>query len=474
MKRILHNILNITAALYVIAAMPCSLMAAEPKVPDRPNIILIMVDDLGYGELGCYGNTDIKTPNIDRLADEGIRMMDFCVAGAVCTPSRSALLTGRYPQRNGLYDLIRNNEINYGHKFNEIEYAISPEMTLGLDLREITIAQLLQNAGYATGIVGKWDSGRARRFMPLQRGFDSFYGFSNTGIDYWTHERYGVPSMFRGNERIKEEGYATNLFRREAVRFIKENKDRPFFLYVAFNSPHSASNLHKDKVQAPENYIRIYGDPPGTKKMRHLANITCMDDAVGEILNTLDEFDLGKNTLVIFTSDHGAGSIGNNGPLRGGKGQLYEGGIRVPFIARWPGQIPDNSVSHEFCSMMDLFPTFLTVAGENPPSDIKLDGYNILPVLTEGRKAARNEHFWEWHDKLAARSGNWKWVRETDSKRAAASDEVGELYDLSNDIGEQRNLASERPDVLKEMKAKWNAWKKEMDEAEPRGPFRNY
>ena len=438
--------------------------SCQKSVGPKPNIVLIFTDDLGYGDLGCYGNTVTKTPNIDRLASGGVRFTDFYVASSVCGPSRASLLTGRYPQRNGIYENIRNNMVNYGYRYSEYEYSTSPEMTLGLDLREITIADVLKKAGYTTGIIGKWDSGRARRFLPLQRGFDFFYGFANTGIDYWTHERYGVPSMFRGNERIKEEGYATDLFRREAVQFIKNNKDRPFLLYVPFNAPHGPSNLEHTGPQAPDEYIRMYGEPPGDNKIRLMANITCMDAAVGEILSVLKELDLEEDTIVMFISDNGAGG-GTNYPLRGGKGNLFDGGIREPFIAKWPGHIPEGTVSHEFCSTLEMFPTFLKIAGAKPPKDVILDGFNMLPVLTGERISQRQELFWLLRENKAARVGNWKWVE---------SQSGGGLFNLSNDIGEQHDLSDEKPKVLKEIKAKWTAWKKEMDEAEPHGPFKNY
>lgn len=450
-----------------LVTMYSQFTSCQKTTGPKPNIVLIFTDDLGYRDLGCCGNEIIKTPNLDRLAEQGVRFTDFYVTWPACTPSRGSLLTGRYPQRNGLYDMIRNDMVNYKFQYDEASYEISPEMTLGLDLREITIAQELKKAGYTNGIFGKWDSGRAKRFLPLQRGFDVFYGFANTGIDYWTHERYGIPSMFRDNELIKEKGYATNLFRREAVKFIRENKDKSFFLYVPFNSPHMASNFGGQRQQAPDEYIRIYGESPGDRKMRYMANITCMDDAVGEILSELNKHGLEENTLVVYTNDNGGAGIGDNSPLRGTKGQMFEGGIRVPFIAIWPGVIPAGTVSHEFTSTLELFPTFLATAGEKPPKGVVLDGFNMLPIMKGEQKSQRREMYWEAKRQYrrAARVDNWKYIE-------VKGEEF--LFDLAADIGEQNNLVKERPEKLKEMRAKWAAWKKEMDESEPRGPFRNY
>ncbi len=441
---------------------------ARPQQGEKPNIVLLFTDDQGYHDLGCYGNDTIQTPHLDQLASEGMRFTDFYVTAPLCTPSRASLLTGRYPHRNGLYENIRSNMTNYNHQYKELEYCFSPEMTQGLDVREVTLAQALKEGGYRTGIFGKWDSGRAPRFMPLQRGFDDFYGFSNTGIDYYTHERYGVPSLFRGNKRIQEEGYATDLFKREALRFIEENQAHSFFLYVPFNAPHGASNKQVRGAQAPDKYVKIYGDLPGTPHQRYMAAITCMDDAIGEIMSKIEQVGLEEETLVIFTTDQGAGS---NEPLRGGKGNFYEGGVRTPFVAKWPGHIPAGSVSDEFCSTLDLFPTFLSIAETNRPENVILDGFDMIPVLTQSGESMRNEHYWELRGKRGARVGKWKWVLETGERWVLPDDDTGALFDLSEDIEEQQNLAEDRPEILRAIKAKWDNWMNEMVAAEPRGPF---
>ena len=450
-----------TRRSFLQTAAGASLLPAGGK---PPNILLIIADDLGYADLGCYGNTNVKTPHIDRLASEGVRFTDFAVSWPACTPSRSSILTGRYPQRNGLYDMIRNNEVNFKFQFDEESYAVSPEMTLGMDIREVTTGQVLKGAGYRTGVVGKWDGGRARRFLPPQRGFDFFYGFANTGIDYYTHERYGVASMFRGNERVKEQGHATDLFRREALRFIEENRDRPFFLHLSPNAPHGASTFDRSSRQVPEEYLKMYSGQAG-RKAEYLALITQLDAAVGAILERLRELNIEENTLVFFVSDNGGTGPGDNGPLRGRKAQLFEGGIRVPFIARWPGRIPRGRVTNEFASSLEFLPTFCAAAGTGPPAGVKLDGFNMLPVLQGTSPTARKDCFWQRRSDRAARVGSWKWVSSRDGNG---------LFDLSTDIGEKRDLSSEKPQVLEMVQSRWNAWRREMDSSEPRGPFRDY
>lgn len=445
----------------------------------KPNILLIVSDDQGYHDLGCAGNKDILTPNLDQLAKDGVRLTNFYVSWPACTPSRGSILTGRYPQRNGLYDMIRNNVTDFGKKMTEEEYAVSPEMTIGLDRREVLISNVLKTNGYRTGMVGKWDSGRAKRFLPPRRGFDFFYGFANTGIDYWTHERYGVPSMFRGLERVKDKGYATDLFERESLRFLKEKSDKPWFLYLAFNAPHSASNLSRPGVQAKDEYLKMYPKLDAKKNStRHKACVTNMDYSIGKVLEQVRAMGQEKDTLVIFFSDNGGSGAADNGVLRGRKAQMFEGGLRVPLIARWPGVLPAGKVNNEFLTSLEIFPTLCAVSGSphrisssealraaTRLKGVKLDGFNCLPVLQGKAKSERETMFWQRRSDRAARVGNWKWV---DSQKGTG------LFDLSKDISEKNDLSKSHPEKLAELKKSWQHWRKEMDEADPRGPFRDY
>jgi arylsulfatase A-like enzyme len=464
--------------LVSLAAPGCMSTSQRTGGKAVPNIILIVSDDQGYNDLGCYGSTQVKTPNLDKLAAEGIRLTNFYVTWPACTPSRGSLLTGRYPQRNGTYDMFRNDLVDSDHLYKEDEYAVSWEMIGGMDTREVLIPRVLKKAGYTSGIFGKWDLGQLHRFLPLQRGFDEFYGFTNTGIDYWTHERYGVPSMRCGNKPTTEDKgtYATDLFRLEAMRFIEKYKERPFLCYIPFNAPHGASNLERPRpgVQAPLDYIRKhYGEYDAkdansrkSRRIRYMAAITYMDEAIGQILQLLDKHNLTDNTLIIFLSDNG-GSRGtaDNGPLRGGKGSLFEGGIRVPCVVRWPGVVPRGTICDEFLTAMEVFPMLCRAAGIRPPSGVILDGFDMTPVLTGKQKSPRKEMFWQRRDNKAARVGNWKWVK---SSRGSG------LFDLSKDISEQNDLSKEKPDVLRKVESRFIAWERLMAVAEPRRPFRDF
>ncbi|MFW6169084.1 MAG: sulfatase-like hydrolase/transferase [Planctomycetota bacterium] len=476
--------------LWVGSSLGASAESERQAESPLPNIVLIVSDDQGYNDLGLI-NDGIITPHLDRIAKEGVRLSNFHVAWPACTPSRGAFLSGRYPQRNGIYDMIRNEAPDYGYKYSPEEYAVTFERIGGMDTREILIPELLKQAGYVSGIFGKWDLGSLQRFLPRQRGFDEFYGLVNTGIDYYTHERYGVPSMYRNDKPTTEDKgtYCTYLFQREAVRFLKENRERPFFLYVPFNAPHGASNLDpkiRGLSQSPEKWRKMYpefheregyteGQRYGKPAMRpnqamrqahYLGSVTAMDAAIGEILDMLDEYELTDNTIVIFFSDNGGCGPADDSPLRGGKARMFEGGVRVLSLVRYPPRLAAGTVCDEFLTSLELFPTLLNLAGVESPAGIKLDGFDMLPVLAGDKASTRTEMYWKRRNKEAARVGNWKWVRNAHGTH---------LFNLADDLSEQNNLAETMPRKTAELEAKFKAWLHEtMVEAEPRRPFKDF
>ncbi|MBP88517.1 MAG: N-acetylgalactosamine-6-sulfatase [Planctomycetaceae bacterium] len=470
------------------------LLAFAPAIDaaDRPNILLIVSDDQGYNDLGLLGN-GIITPSLDRLAREGTRLTNFYVSWPACTPSRAALLTGRYPQRNGIYDMIRNEAPDYGHKYKPEEYDVTFERIGGMDLREVIIPKMLKSAGYKSGIYGKWDLGTLKRFLPTSRGFDDFYGLVNTGIDYYTHERYGVPSMYRNLKKTEEDKgtYCTYLFEREAVRFLESYAAKePFFLYVPFNAPHGSSALEpeiRSTVQAPDEFKKMY--PPVEQEYREVskfryaspakvvtpearrrdyrAAVTCMDASIGKMLALLEERKILDDTIVIFLSDNGGSGGADNYPLRGHKAQTWEGGIRVPCLIRWPnGKVPADSVNEEFLTSLEIFPSFAAATGVERPKDVILDGFDWWPVVRGEQKSPRREMFWKRKDLIAARVGKWKWVD--------MGGESGGLFDLESDVVETNDLSKAKPEVLAMVKARYENWLHQMEAAEPRRPFRDF
>jgi arylsulfatase A-like enzyme len=470
----------------VVAVAEISLAEAAP-----PNIVLIVSDDQGYRDLGCFGSDEVITPHLDRLAREGVRLTDFYVTWPACTPSRGSLLTGRYPQRNGVYDMIRNEAPDYGYRYPPDEYAVSFERIGGMDTREVLLPKMLREVGYVSGIFGKWDLGSLKRYLPPARGFDSFYGFVNTGIDYFTHERYGVPSMYRDDQpTTADKGtYCTDLFRREALRFLQQHHERPFFLYLPFNAPHNASNLDpkiRSGAQATDEHRSRYanlqekaGDirrdtryaknalvrNQASRRLEYVASITAMDDAIGAVLDLLDDYEVAGNTIVIFFSDNGGGGGSDNSPLRGGKARMFEGGIRVPCIVRYPPRVPAGSACGEFLTTLEIVPTLVGLSGAKLPGGVIMDGFDMTGVLAGERESSRTEMFWQRRADKAARVGHWKWVE---------SPQGGGLFDLSKDIGESQDLSATHPGKLTELKARFERWRVEMDAAEPRGPFKDY
>ncbi|QDS92030.1 Arylsulfatase [Roseimaritima multifibrata] len=482
-----------------VALISQGLLASSGRAEssERPNVLLIVSDDQGYNDLGLLGN-GILTPNLDRIANEGTRLTQFYVAWPACTPSRASLLTGRYPQRNGIYDMIRNEAPDYGYRYTPEEYAVSFECIGGMDEREKMIPEVLKPGNYVSGIFGKWDLGTLRRYLPTSRGFDDFYGFTNTGIDYFTHERYGVPSMVRNLEpTTADKGiYCTDLFYREAARFLHQNggeeseEKQPFFLYLPFNAPHNSSSLDpliRSSVQAPQAFKDMYPavesetriatkhryapgakvTTPAARQRDYRAAVTCMDDAIGKLLEQLEQEGRLDNTIILFFSDNGGSGGADNSPLRGRKAQVWEGGIRVPCLIRWPaGGIPAGAVNDAFLTSLDILPSLASACQTPLPADTKLDGYDWWATLRGEQPSPRTEMFWKRRNLQAARVGNWKWTDMGTGNEG--------LYDLSKDPGERKDLSKQHPNVLKKVKGRYQDWLTEMAESEPRGPFRDF
>jgi arylsulfatase A-like enzyme len=416
----------------------------------RPNIVILLADDLGYGDVGCYGGKAVPTPHIDSIAASGVRFTDGYVTAPICSPSRAGLLTGRYQQRFGF-------EFNVGPAQRDLKQG------LGLPLNQTTLADVFKKAGYATGMVGKWHLGSQPQFNPLRRGFDHFFGFL-PGEDFYIDPRQqGVTSvaasdgedklanphpLYRDGTPVRETSYLTDAFAREATSFLARNRNRPFFLYVPFNAVHTP-------LQATARYMERVSGIDDSKHRVYAAMTSALDDAVGAVLKKLRDLDLEKNTLLVFLSDNGGATYigaGSNTPLNGTKLTVLEGGIRIPFMMRWPGHLSAGSVYQDPISSLDLFPTTLGAAGISVPGNVRLDGVNLLPYL-EGKKPGSPHEmlFWRVGENAAMRKGQWKLVQAGTNAW---------LFDLAQDIGEGKDLARDHPDVVADLKkalAAWNA-----------------
>jgi arylsulfatase A-like enzyme len=422
--------------------------AADPSAPRKPNIVFILADDLGYGDLGCYGQQRIKTPHLDRMAADGMRFTQFYAGCTVCAPSRCSLMTGLHTG----HCLIRGNA------------------TESLRPQDVTVAKLLEDAGYTTGLVGKWGLGsEGSTGVPTRQGFGSFFGYLDQG-----HAHNYYPAFLMRNEQrvplknvvpgtgdfgqgvaTKKIEYSHDLFAEEALAFVDRNKDRPFFLYLAFTVPHANNEAGKSGMEVPDFGIYKDTDWPEAQK-GHAAMITRMDADIGRLFERLKKLGLDENTLVLFSSDNGPHREGGNDPdfnhsrgsLRGIKRDLYEGGIRVPLLVRWPGKVPTGVTSDLVAAFWDVLPTLTDLAGGKTPPG--LDGLSFAPTLL-GQREKQKQHeslYWAFYERggaQALRMGKWKGVQQPIHAPI-------QLYDLDKDLGEQKDVAGQYPEVVARMK----------------------
>lgn len=408
----------------------------------KPNFVLIMADDLGYGDIGCYGNSFINTPNLDAMAENGLKFTDFHSNGPVCTPTRAALLTGRYQQRAGLPGVI---------------YVRGETRQTGMAQEEYTFAEAIKAGGYRTAIVGKWHLGYKKKYNPVHQGFDMFRGYVSGNIDYQSHmDNAGIPDWWHNLEKVEEEGYATDLFTKYAVQFIEENQHNPFCLYLAHEAPHWPYQGPEDKA---DRFPDVEFDSRGSRQDRKNAYkemVEAMDRGIGRVIRTLKRLNIERDTFVFFCSDNGAvPEYGNNSSLRGHKSTLWEGGHRVPAIAYWPGRIKANESTDALALTMDMFPTMLSISESTVEPKNPLDGIDLSPVLFGEADLHDRKVFWQYREQKAMRDGPWKLL--IDDKL-----EQEWLFNLKTDLQEQNNLASEYPDRVTRMKSDIQQWMKEI------------
>ncbi|WP_182869041.1 sulfatase-like hydrolase/transferase [Rhodopirellula sp. JC639] len=430
---------------------PCLLQADSAT---RPNIVLILADDLGYGDVGCYGQRIAKTPNIDALAKQGVRFTQHYSNGPECSPTRTALLTGRYQQRVGGLECAIGTG-NVGRYDDAIRLAEQHE--LGLPVDHAVLPGMLAPAGYRCGLFGKWHLGYETKFNPMEYGWDEFVGYLGGNVHYFNHrELSDIHVLFRGRQPIKREGYMTHLITDDSIEFIKRHKDQPFFAYVAHECPHFPYQGpgDKDKVVTEENWMAL-------DSSAYVAMIEDLDSEVGRILQTLDEQGIADNTIVIFASDNGGfAGAGDMGPLRGSKGTTYEGGIRVPMVVRWPNRIRGGTVSDQVCVTFDLTRSILALAGADE-SHLQLEGMDILSHVAEQRAGVARTLFWRgrrgkrtW---TAVREGDLKLVRKREGTKVQQW-----LYNLSDDLSESSDLAASRPQDVDRLELLIDQWEKDV------------
>jgi arylsulfatase A len=422
----------------------CSSVGKADVSAGQPNFIVIMTDDMGYGDLGCYGSDFIRTPHIDRLAVGGMRFTDYHSNCPVCSPTRAALLTGRYQQRSGIEGVV---------------FTKPPYRERGLPPAEITFAEALKTVGYSTGLIGKWHLGYKEQFNPTQQGFDYFRGFVSGNIDYASHyDNTEVHDWWENLEEVPEDGYLTDLVNQHAVEFIEKNREAPFCLYVAHGSPHSPIQGRQDKPERGPEAVRS-GKSADELTATYAEMIGVVDEGVGQILAALRMHDLENSTFVFFCSDNGPAKVGSAGELSGRKGTLWEGGHRVPAIAYWPGRIKAGTITNETAMGMDLFPTMAAVAGVETATLSRFDGVDLRGVLFDEEKLAERSLYWSYNESSCIRRGPWKLLvnarapgQKINKKRPP------KLFNLDDDLRERRDLSKARPDLFEALQKDLESW----------------
>jgi arylsulfatase A-like enzyme len=429
-----------------------SRLIAQPagQKTDRPNVLLIMMDDIGYGDIGSYGVSDAKTPNLDRLAGEGVRLTDAYANGPVCTPTRAALITGRYQQRVGLEGALTDTQADHER---------------GLPAAGTSLPALLRKNGYVTGLVGKWHLGSKPEFGPNAHGFDEFFGFLGGAHDYYRHTRAdGTSDLYENSTPVSTTTYLTDEITQRAVRFIDRHAARPFFLEVAYNAVHWPFQPPDLPVSDPRRDgnrpLRQMPDSPHpATRGDYVRMLERADDGVGAILAALERSGVAQNTLVIFTNDNGGEWLSRNAPLHHRKGTIWEGGIRVPLILRWPGRLPRGATSKQVAITLDLTASILAATGTAVPAEYRPEGIDILPSLARQVPLIERQLFWRIlrpeRTQKAARSGRWKLL---------ADGGVYLLFDLDDDPGERHDLAAEHRDRVVTIKALLTAWEADVDQ----------
>ncbi|MEM7368662.1 MAG: sulfatase-like hydrolase/transferase [Bacteroidota bacterium] len=434
-------IYGIASLMVVVCWSGCSPSSSTAEeLP--PNIILIMADDLGYGDIGCFGNQKILTPHLDLLAKEGLRLTDYHSNGAICSPTRAALMTGRYQQRAGIDGVI----------------SAKNHRETGMSLEERTIAEEFTQNGYATAIFGKWHLGYQAAFGPFLQGFQTFRGYVSGNIDFHSHiDQAGYEDWWRDSTLVPEAGYVTDLIAKHGLRFIRENKDRPFFLYLPHEAPHYPYQGRNDKAdRRPGEKFPVHGSRQDVGNA-YKEMVEVMDETVGKIVETVRELGLADRTMIVFVSDNGATAKGSNGKLRGFKGSLLEGGHRVPGIVWWPGKIPAGTETHETILGMDWYPTIGAIANLEGRQADRLDGIDVSDALFRQQALGDRAVFWHFRALRAMREGNWKLLWDTKK-------EMVQLFNLASDLGEQEDLSAEHPERVEQMRQAIEAWEQEVKE----------